>query len=162
MTTRTFPLWMLWFRFLRFVRTHRRRAVGFVRGTGPKILREGPQLARWLRDLLLAPFWIMFEFTILAWEALERAAQQRWKMRARTYHRALFCVGLSLTTGQAALLVITGVRLSEWTFLFSVLYGLLVFFAWKRGARFLRKILGVRPVRSRDADHPFAGLDLGN
>ena len=162
MTTQTFLFWMLWFRFLRFERTNVRRVQSFVRGAGPKLRREAPRLGRWLRSLCFAPIWISFEISIHAWELLEGKAQARWKMRLRSYHRALFCVMLSLTAGHALGILITHLSMSEWTLAISMLYGLALFAGWKRSARWLRNTLGVRPARSHDPHNPYAGLDLGN
>jgi hypothetical protein len=74
----------------------------------------------------------------------------------------LFCMALSLTLGLVISVAVLGWSVSQATVLASGAHGLAVFLTWKRGARWFRKILGVRPLRPLNSDHPHDGLDLGN
>ncbi len=158
MSARTFQLYMLWFRFLQVIRTSGRA----VRRTGSGIVVHLPVLLRWIGSIVFAPLWISLELYILAWRRLEHELQARNKIRLHSWQRAVFCVTLSLTVGQAALLVITGASVSDTTFLLALVHGFAAAIVWKRGLRWSRKILGVRPVRAANSDDPYAGLDLGN
>jgi hypothetical protein len=120
-----------------------------------------PGLLRWIRSVLLVPLWLSFELYIRTWERLERRMRGRSTLQVRSWHRALFCLAVSLTAWQAGMLLVSGASLSEWTMIFSAAHGVAVCIWWKRGVRWFRAVLGVRPVRSASAN-PWAGLDLGN
>lgn len=151
MSPTTFQLYMLWFRILRFVRKGARSGDAHLRD----FQRHLPGRLRYLRSLLLSPLAISFEVDLISWEHLEKRFEKQYHYRLRNYHRALFCLALSLTLWQAVLLIITGWSLSGWTIVLSLAHALLVQIFWKRGARYFRRLLGVRPLRS-------GGLDLGN
>lgn len=158
MSTRTFQLYLLWFRFLRVVRASARTFIGESR----ELQRRLPGMLRWLRALWLMPLWISFELYILAWERLEQYALTKYHHRLHWWQRGIFCLALSLTAWHVFVLQVTGWSLSERTVWISLVHGFALFLLWKRGARALRQVLGVRPVRPTDTRNPYAGLDLGN
>lgn len=151
MSFSTFQFYVLWFRIQRFVRAGARPTGVHLR----EIRRGLPGLFRWLRSLFLSPLAISFEVNLLAWERLEKRIEKRYHYHLHGWHRTLFCAALSLTLWQAVLLIITGGSLSGWTFVFSIAHGLAIQIFWKRGARYFRHLLAVRPLRN-------GGLDLGN
>jgi len=151
-----FNLYMVWFRIMHIVRSLART----LRRTGNELAPRLFGALRWFRSVLLAPLWISFELYIALWDYLER--RNHGKYRLRLWHRSLFCLALSCTVGLAVLLVITGLSVNEGTFLFSGVHGLALFLTWKRGARWLRKMLGARPMRPMNSNNAYEGLDLGN
>lgn len=147
---------MLWFRIQRALRLMARRITGRSAAIGPRLVGA----FRWLGSVLLAPLWTSFEAYVMLWESLER--RTNGKHHLRTWQRGLFCLALSLLLGLGVFPLAMGWSASPLMLGLSVLHGVLVFVAWKRGARWLRKILGVRPVRPLNPNNVYAGLDLGN
>lgn len=151
-----FQLYMVWFRIQRTLRLVARWITGRSAALGPRLVGA----SRWLGSVLLAPLWISFEVYVMLWESIGR--RMNGKRRLRTWQRGLFCLALSLLLGLGVFTLTVGWSASPLTLGLSVLHGVMVFVVWKRGARWLRKILRVRPVRPVSPKDAYAGLDLGN
>lgn len=114
---------------------------------------------RWTGQLLLSPLWVFFVLSIGLWERLARRMSGRYHLR--TWQRGLYCLGLSLGSG-LALTLLNGWGVNQIILLLTCAPGVLLFITWKRGARWLGKLLGACPVRSMNPEDAYAGLDLGN
>lgn len=157
MSNYEFQLYLHWFRVLRIVRASARWSDAHLRSVGRRV----PRILRWLLSVMFTPLALSFEVYLAAWTRLDRRAQARGGVPLRSWHRALFCLTLSLTVWHALLLLGTGWALSTWTVGFCVVHGLVIFALWKRGVRWGRQILGVRPVRPKNPAHAYDNLDFG-
>lgn len=156
MSALRFQLYMNWFRVLAVFRTLTRAADRHVR----KNLPGGLAGLRWLRAVWLTPLWLSFELAITLWEYFEAHSGGKWHLR--TWQRALWWLALALAMDLGLVVFGAHVPVSEGLLLLCAGHGVILFVTWKRGARWFRRMLGVRPVRPSKGTNPYEGLDLGN
>lgn len=158
MSDSTFRLYLVYFRLLRIMRV-------LARSLNRANAKYVPRLRSILREVragLLLPLWLSLELFILAWEYVEGQVWQRFHAQLRTWHRGLFCIALSLCARQVFLLLIPGFLFQESSLVLALVSAMAIFLLWKRGARWCRSILGVRPLRRPSKKDQYGGLDLGN
>ncbi len=129
-----------------------------ARATGEKMLA----FVRWLWTILLAPVYISFEVYMATWAFWVRRTNINAGLQSDGWQRGLFCLVLSLTLGQGILLTLTRMPCSTWSFLVCGMHGVAVHVLWKRGQRWCRQQLGIRPTRSANPNKPWDALDFGN
>lgn len=133
-----------------------------IRPLWAEIERVAPRMLRWLQALLLGPIWMSFEGYIALWKRLESSAKRQLNIQVNNWYRALYCLVLSLTVAQFALMILAQVPLSSGTMGLSLLHGLAIQVFWERGRRWTKRRLGLRSLPSSDPKRPFDSLDLGN
>jgi hypothetical protein len=154
----------LWHRARRFHRTLVRHARASVRAfirLAAQFVAGLPACLRWLRSAALFPLWLSFEAYVAGWEWLEREGKRRWNLEVRDRHYLLYCLALSLTVTQTFCLRWVHAGPSSASVLLSIAHGLATYLFWKRGRRWCRQLIGVRPRRYYDLANPHAGLDFG-
>jgi hypothetical protein len=112
------------------------------------------------RDLLVWPLYLSFELYIRAWEFCEEAALQ-WNRQLRRWHRLALCVVLSLSGGLLWWMLAHDAP-SLWRLGACLGHAAGMNLAWKRGRRWCRRQLGLRPRVYDDPKQALASIDLGN
>lgn len=142
MSTYEFELYLLWFRILRNLRMGRRSVLLHIR----RLVHRLPHVLEGCQRVCVSPLWFTFETCVLAWAGLARWVQARYGYQLREWHRLSFCLALSLSLGHVLLRYTVGWVVSGGSLVLLGGYGLAVFYFWKRGARWGRQILEIRPM----------------